>query len=95
MVAEVIGAIDRTVKVKRVHATQGKHTRAEPIAALYEQGRVHHVGAFELLEDQMCSWNPDTDPKSPDRMDALVWALTELMVNRDNPWAGQSFGGVV
>lgn len=95
MVTEVIHAIDPSVPVKLVHASQGKHTRAEPIAALYEQGRVHHVGGFELLEDQMCSWNPDTDPKSPDRMDALVWGLTELMLT-DNPFAVSltSAGGI-
>jgi phage terminase large subunit-like protein len=96
MVAEVIHAIDRSVPVLSVHATQGKHTRAEPIAALYEQGRVHHVGAFELLEDQMCSWNPETDPKSPDRMDALVWGLTELMGPGTNPFSipMSSAGGI-
>jgi phage terminase large subunit-like protein len=87
MVAEVIHAIDPGVPVRMVHASQGKHTRAEPISALYEQLRVHHVGFFEELEDQMCSWNPDTDPKSPDRMDALVWGLTELMSPSDNPFA--------
>jgi phage terminase large subunit-like protein len=80
MVAEVIRAVDPTVPVRIVHATQGKHTRAEPIAALYEQNMVHHVGTFETLEDQQCSWNPDTD-KSPDRMDALVWGISELMVS--------------
>jgi phage terminase large subunit-like protein len=80
MVAEVIRAVDPTVPVRIVHATQGKHTRAEPISTLYAQGVVHHVGAFEALEDQMASWNPDTD-KSPDRMDALVWGISELMVS--------------
>ena len=53
-------------------------TRAEPIAALYEQGRVHHVGTFGVLEDQMCDFDPNVAQKSPDRMDALVWALTEI-----------------
>jgi phage terminase large subunit-like protein len=61
-----------------VHASRGKLTRAEPIAALYEQHRVHHVGSFGALEDQMCDYVPLSSPKSPDRMDALVWALTEL-----------------
>lgn len=60
-----------------VHASRGKLTRAEPIAALYEQHRVHHVGAFGILEDQMCDYVPFLS-KSPDRMDALVWALTSL-----------------
>lgn len=63
---------------KPVRASRGKYTRAEPVAALYEQGRVHHVGMFPELEDQMTTWLPGR--KSPDRMDALVWALTELMV---------------
>lgn len=61
---------------RKVTASRGKYLRAEPIAALYEQGKVHHVGAFSELEDQMCEWVPGD--KSPDRMDALVWALTEL-----------------
>jgi Uncharacterized conserved protein len=90
MVSGVLHAIDPNVPVKLVHASQGKHTRAEPIAAFYEQRRIHHVGSFELLEDQMCSWNPDTDPKSPDRMDALVWGFTELMT--PNPWGTYGTG---
>lgn len=68
------------VRVKPVHAARGKHTRAEPIAALYEQGKVHHVGVHSKLEDQMTQWNPLTDARSPDRMDALVHVLTELML---------------
>ncbi len=72
----------RTLPVLKVHATRGKRTRAEPVAALYEQGRVHHVGYFGALEDQMCTWEPSLGD-SPDRVDALVWALTELMVDRD------------
>jgi len=77
MVSTVIAQVDKTVPVKLVHATRGKQTRAEPVAAFYEQGRVHHVGKFPLLEDEMCLWLPG-DP-SPNRMDALVWTLTELM----------------
>jgi phage terminase large subunit-like protein len=63
---------------KAVHASRGKAIRAEPISALYEQNRVHHVGAFPVLEDQLCDWDPATSTDSPDRLDALVWALTEL-----------------
>lgn len=63
---------------RSVHASRGKAIRAEPIAALYEQGRVHHVGSFPVLEDQLCDWDPSTSTNSPDRLDALVWALTEL-----------------
>lgn len=69
--------IGAKISFKQVHASRGKHTRAEPIAALYEQKRVHHVGVFPELEDQLCQWLPGDD--SPDRLDALVWALTELM----------------
>lgn len=69
------------VPLKAVHATRGKYVRAEPVSQLYEQGKVHHVGHFPILEDQMCEYTPDGNMGySPDRMDALVWALTELMV---------------
>lgn len=75
-----IRTVDADVSYKDVRASRGKLTRAEPIAALYEQKRVHHVGAFAQLEDQLCDWDPTTGTKSPDRLDALVWALTELML---------------
>lgn len=70
--------VDRTLSYRGVWASRGKQTRAEPISSLYEQGKVHHVGTFPLLEDQMCDWAPDSGDPSPDRMDALVWAITEL-----------------
>lgn len=70
--------VDRTLSYRGVWASRGKQTRAEPISSLYEQGKVHHVGTFPLLEDQMCDWAPDSGDPSPDRMDALVWAMTEL-----------------
>lgn len=79
MVALTIAQVDATVPVVLVNASRGKQTRAEPIAAQYEQGRVHHVGVFEALEDEMCLWIPGD--ASPNRMDALVWALTELMLS--------------
>lgn len=81
--ANIISAArDAKVQVayKAVRASRGKLTRAEPVAALYEQGRVHHVGAFPKLEDQLCDWDPTANQPSPDRLDALVWALTELML---------------
>jgi phage terminase large subunit-like protein len=78
MVEAVIRQVDEDVSYKKVTASRGKMIRAEPIAALYEQGKVHHVGSFAKLEDQMCEYNPIESTKSPDRMDALVWALTEL-----------------
>lgn len=82
MVLSVIRAADRSVPVKLVHASRGKVVRAEPISALYEQGRVHHVGRHDLLEDQMCLFSVDNirnaSTGSPDRVDALVWGLTEI-----------------
>lgn len=77
MVENTIRTIDPRVPYTAVTATRGKVLRAEPIAALYEQHRVHHVGEFRDLEDQMCNWTPDTSG-SPDRLDALVWAITSL-----------------
>lgn len=79
LVAVVLKTVDAGLPVKLVHAARGKQTRAEPVAALYEQGRVHHVGGFPELEDQLCTWVPG-ESDSPDRLDALVWAITELML---------------
>lgn len=73
----LIATVDRDVKVDTVHATRGKALRAQPIAGLYEQGRVHHIGLLPALEEQMCSWTPESKD-SPDRLDAMVWALTAL-----------------
>lgn len=80
MVESVIRAADRNVPVSLVHATRGKLVRAEPISALYEQNRIHHIGRFDQLEDQMCTFAADYDRAngSPDRMDALVWGLSFL-----------------
>jgi phage terminase large subunit-like protein len=80
MVEHVLGTVEKGLPIRIVHATRGKVTRAEPIAALYEQGRVSHVGSLPQLEDQLCTWTPGAG--SPDRLDALVWALTELMLGR-------------
>lgn len=77
MVESTLRNIDANVPVRMVSASKGKTQRAEPIAALYEQGRVHHVGVLDELEEQMTTWTPISGT-SPDRMDALVWALTEL-----------------
>jgi predicted phage terminase large subunit-like protein len=86
MVEATIRMVDPNVPFTAVRASRGKVTRAEPVAALYEQGRIHHVGAFPELEDQMCAFTTDFDRAragySPDRVDALVWALTELLVER-------------
>jgi phage terminase large subunit-like protein len=67
------------ISYKNVSASRGKAIRAEPIAALYEQGKAHHVGTFSELEDEMCSWLPGVGMSSPNRMDAMVWAITELL----------------
>lgn len=77
MVGETIHAVRIGIPYSKVTATRGKQMRAEPISALYEQGRCHHVESFVALEDQMTSWTPDAD-WSPDRLDALVWGLTDL-----------------
>lgn len=76
MVQTTIEQIDRNVPIELVHASRGKHTRAAPVSAIYEKGRGHHVGNFEALEDEMCLWIPGNP--SPNRMDALVWAITDL-----------------
>lgn len=73
----LIRTVDASVRVDKVHASRGKALRAQPVAGLYEQGRVHHVGQLAQLEDQMCSWTPESK-SSPDRLDALVWAVTAL-----------------
>lgn len=80
IVEDLIHLIDRTVAYRAVHASRGKLVRAEPVAALYEQGRVHHVGIHRELEDEMCGYAPLISTESPGRMDALVWALTDLML---------------
>ena len=80
MVQHVLRTVDADVPLRLVHASRGKVARAEPVAALYEQGKVSHVGSHAKLEDQLCTWQPGM--ASPDRMDALVWAMTELMLGR-------------
>jgi phage terminase large subunit-like protein len=84
MVSHTLRTVDKDAPIKMVHASRGKRTRAEPIAALYEQGRIHHLGFHAELEDQLCSWVPD-HALSPDRLDALVWGLTEIMVTGETP----------
>lgn len=77
MVAHVLWSVDPYLPVTLVHASRGKATRAEPVAALFERGLIHLVGSFPELEDQLCTWVPGEGP-SPDRLDALVWAVTAL-----------------
>lgn len=80
LVEATVRTVDENVAFKAVHASKGKQARAEPIAALYEQKKCHHLGAFPELEDQMCTWVPGVTKKSPDRLDAMVWGFTELML---------------
>lgn len=83
MVSAVLRACGSSaLPVRTVHASRGKATRAEPVAVLYEQGRVSHVGALARLEDQLTTWDPAASRASPDRLDALVYALTELLTAR-------------
>lgn len=87
MVREVLNAAAPGTHVRLVHATYGKRARAEPIAALYAQGRVTHAAAFPALEDEMCAFGADGFKHSPDRVDALVWALTDLLLRGEGPRA--------
>ena len=101
MIEAVLRMAAPTISYKSVKATRGKYIRAEPVSQLYHQRRVHHVGAFPDLEEQMCSFTPDSADRdkrsqsrrsfegdlsaSPDRVDALVWALTDLLVETEEP----------
>ncbi|PNG27643.1 DNA-packaging protein [Methylocella silvestris] len=84
MVETTVRAVDPNVSYRPVHASRGKITRAEPVSALFEQNRVHLVGAFPALEDQMSSFAPGV-AGSPDRLDAMVWAITDLMIQPQMP----------
>ncbi|MEM1162178.1 MAG: terminase family protein, partial [Pseudomonadota bacterium] len=94
LVETVMRQVAPQIAYRPVHARRGKRLRAEPVAALYEQGRVHHADAFEVLEDQMCSFTAERAArgKSPDRLDALVWALTDLVI--DAPAVGPRVRGL-
>jgi phage terminase large subunit-like protein len=84
LIADVLRSVDKTLPVLTVRARRGKMLRAEPVAALYEQGRVWHAQRFRQLEDEMCDFTAQglTNGRSPERLDAFVWALTELMLTR-------------
>lgn len=82
MVRSILAQAGCTATIRLVHASRGKRARAEPVAALYEQGRVVHCGAFPALEEEMMALGGDADGPSPDRADALVWALTHLLLER-------------
>jgi phage terminase large subunit-like protein len=85
MVESVLRAQNATARIKLVTATKGKYVRAEPVYSLYEQSRIFHVGSFPILEKQMITFDPDKG-KSPDRVDALVWGFTELMLTSGDFW---------
>jgi phage terminase large subunit-like protein len=87
LVTQVLKGAQVSLPIKSVHASRGKVTRAEPVVAAYERGKVHHVGTFRQLEDECCQWVPGIGG-SPDRVDALVWALSELVLQ------SRSGGGV-
>jgi phage terminase large subunit-like protein len=81
MVEATLRSVARNVPVTMARASRGKSVRAEPVVALYEQRKVHHVGHLMALEEQLVSWVPNSGMPSPDRLDALVWAVTELSLN--------------
>lgn len=99
MVETTLRMVDASVPYRAVHASRGKVTRAEPISALYEQGKVHHVGTFSTLEDQLCGFTSDFDRNragySPDRLDALVWCLTELMTTHRTETITKTIAGLI
>jgi len=93
MVEHTLRTFDSKVSYKGVHASRGKAVRAEPIAALDTQGRIHHAGIFGALEDQMCQFASGSSGTSPDRVDARVWAMTELMLNKPQGEGPRVWGG--
>lgn len=95
MVRSTLHSIDSSLPITLVTASKGKRTRAEPVSALAEQGRIHHVEPFPELESQLTSWTPGE--QSPDRLDALVWAITELMLtgSQDYAFSGMEMAGAV
>ena len=79
LIENLLREFDPDISYRAVRATRGKFVRAEPVAALYEKGKVSHTGVFRELEDELTGYTPSMSQKSPDRMDALVWAVTELL----------------
>lgn len=85
MIKSILSSQSRNIPYKQVRATRGKQVRAQPVSMLYEQGKIFHKKTFKELEDQLCSWSPE-DKDSPDRLDALVWGFTELLVDNSQGW---------
>jgi hypothetical protein len=90
LVVSNVHSVQKGIPVTKVRATRGKYTRAEPISTLYSKGLIHHVGFFAELEEQMCSWVPGD--ASPDRLDAMVWGFTELLVGGRSGWSRGATG---
>ncbi len=86
MVTATIRSVDPSVPVKLVTASRGKAVRAEPIASLDAQGRIHQVGSWPEMEDELCSWSPESNSASPNRLDARVWGFSELMLGAGRPF---------
>jgi len=95
MVEYTIKTVDPTIPFLAVTATRGKRVRAEPVAALYEQNKVHHMGGFPRLEDQMVTFEPEKNEKSPDRVDALVWCLWQLALDNKGAASLQVLGDLL
>jgi len=94
LVEHTIRSFDPNISYKAVHASRGKIARAEPIAAIDSQGRIHHVGIFASLEDQMCRFDPaGNKTSSPDRVDARIWAMTELLLGKNKNIEGPKLWG--
>lgn len=94
MVESTIRVVAPRIAYKALHASRGKYPRAQPVAALYEQGLVHHLGGFPELEDELCQWEPDAGMPSPNRLDALVWCVTELMLEDDRRPRSERLAGL-
>lgn len=95
LIETTLRTLRQNLPYRTLHASRGKRARAEPVSALSEQGRVHMVGFFAELEDQLCNWDPNVTLESPDRLDAAVWAITDLMTRRVAPdidLSGQGLG---
>jgi phage terminase large subunit-like protein len=85
LVRHTLSTISPNLPISIVHASRSKQARAEPVAALYEQRKVTHLAPFPELDDQLCTWEPLSGEPSPDRLDALMWALTDLMLHVAEP----------
>jgi phage terminase large subunit-like protein len=95
LVEYTIRTVDPNVPFRQVRASRGKRVRADPVAAIYAQGRGHHVGVFRDLEDQLCNWEPGKNQESPDRLDGLVWAISQMMPKKKRPPKNLDLSGML